>query len=127
MAKILVIDDEESVRALFVKALQGDGHNVLEAPDGKIGLDLLRKNKPDLVVTDILMPEADGLEAIMAIRKEHPGIKVIAVSGGGKFPAEACLSLAEKLGAAEVLDKPVKLAELLGAVRRHLDHAGDDE
>src|SRR5215831_7102565 len=99
MARILVIDDEDPIRRLLRAALEQRGHQVVEARQGKEALDLHRSQPVELVITDILMPEKDGLEVIMALRREAPQLKVIAISGGGRFRQTEALELAEPLGA----------------------------
>jgi CheY-like chemotaxis protein len=120
MAHILIIDDEPSLRTLFRQFLEGQGFSVAEAADGREGIRLLCAQKPDLVVTDIMMPEMDGLEVILEIRKAHPGIPVIAISGGMKSGKMSFLTHAKKFGACRIFEKPVELAEILQAVRELL-------
>ena len=117
MARILVIEDEDGLRHILGKTLEAAGHAVLEARDGKEAMKLHQRSRADLVVTDLFMPEMNGVEVLMALRKESPGLRVIAISGGGKFykPAEA-LENARLLGAHAGLDKPFELWRLLEAV-----------
>src|SRR3981081_1948590 len=84
MARILVIDDEDDSRALVSQGLESERHGVITATDGAQGLALQRQRPADLVITDIFMPEPDGLETIHALKKDFPGLKVIAMSGGGR-------------------------------------------
>jgi two-component system chemotaxis response regulator CheY len=116
MARILVIDDEEPIRRLLTRALALEGHEVLEASDGREALRLHRAGPADLVITDILMPEQDGLEVIMTLRREAPGIKIIAMSGGGRFKQTEALHMAEPLGAFATLRKPFALDAMLETV-----------
>lgn len=116
MARILVIDDEEPIRRLLCQVLVAEGHEVLEASDGKAALKLHRATPAELVITDILMPEQDGLEVIMALRREAPGIKIIAMSGGGRFQQTEALHMAEPLGAFATLRKPFALDAMLETV-----------
>jgi two-component system chemotaxis response regulator CheY len=102
MATILVIDDNHAVRRLASKILTGAGHTVHEAEDGRRGLACLRKIRPDLVVTDMIMPDAEGIETIRAIRSETPTTPILAISGSG----EIYLRLATQLGATAALEKP---------------------
>ena len=82
MGLILIIDDDSSVRGTMKKILEREGHEVREAEDGVVGLKLSREATPDVVVTDLLMPEKDGIETIMELRAEFPDIGILAVSGG---------------------------------------------
>ncbi|MEW6347495.1 MAG: response regulator [Thermodesulfobacteriota bacterium] len=117
MARILVIEDETDIRGLYKRFLEQAGHEVMEAPDGEEGVRLYRKTAADLVITDIIMPEKEGIETIMELRKDFPEVKIIAISGGGKaMPSSTCLSLAKGLGATKTLAKPFKRQELLDAV-----------
>jgi CheY-like chemotaxis protein len=117
-AKVLVVDDEESIRGLFQKILEDAGYEVTLAIDGSQALDLLRDSAFDVVITDLVMPNREGIETIQAIRRQHPGMKIIAVSGafGGSF-----LGSAKLLGAEATLVKPVGPGQLLGALRRVLE------
>ena len=122
MARILVIEDEGDIRGLYSRILKNAGHDVIEAPDGKVGINLYRENPADLVITDIIMPEKEGIELIIELRGDFPDVKIIAVSGGGQFMASAtCLSLAKGLGAVRTLTKPFSQQELVDTVREVLD------
>ena len=116
MARILVIDDEEPVRNVLRQMLERAGHEVAEASDGRVGLRHVREQQIELVITDILMPEQEGIETIRALHKEFPRIKVLAISGGGRRKNLGVLSEAEFFGAHSVLPKPFERAELLKAV-----------
>ena len=116
MARILVIDDEEPIRRLLARALVGEGHEVIEAKDGREALQLHLATPAELVITDIIMPEQDGLEVIMALKRKAPGIKVIAMSGGGRFGQTEALHMAEPLGAFATLRKPFALGTMLETV-----------
>ena len=115
MALVLVIDDELLMRRMVQRVLAADGHTVLEAEDGRIGLELLRTHQPAIVITDILMPEKEGLETIQEIRKTNSSIKILAMSGGASYDAPI-LRWAERLGADAILRKPFHTDELLEAV-----------
>ena len=122
MARILVIEDEGDVRSLYSRILKHAGHDVIEAPDGNVGLDLYRENPADIVITDIIMPEKEGIELIIELRRDFPDVKIIAVSGGGqRMESATCLSLAKGLGAARTLAKPFSQQELVDTVREVLD------
>ncbi len=123
MARILVIDDEEDSRALVSQALESDGHEVIPATDGAQGLALQRQLPADLVITDIFMPEADGIETIHELKKDFPRLKVIAMSGGGRSSSmlQSVLTTASALGIDAFLRKPFDLGTLLQSVREVLE------
>jgi CheY-like chemotaxis protein len=114
---ILVVDDEAAVRTLFRQILSGAGFRVTEAADGAQALALLRDRRFDVVITDLVMPDREGIETIGEIRRSYPAVKIIAVSGafGGQF-----LKTASLLGAHATLSKPVPAAVLIGSVQRLL-------
>ncbi len=120
MAKILVIDDDEAMRSVLRRGLETAGHSVLEAANGAEGLRLIEAGGIEVVVTDLLMPEMDGIEVIFNVRKQYPSLKVIAISGGGQLPPEGYLKIAQRGGARRILMKPFKLEELLQAVKDEL-------
>lgn len=121
MARILIIDDDETIRSVFNRFLTGKGYDVIVAADGRQGLRLLEEESVDLVITDIMMPETDGLEVVMAIRGKETDIPVIAISGGMHAMPMDFLPMAKKFGAKDVLYKPVELDDLLAAVERALE------
>jgi DNA-binding NtrC family response regulator len=116
MARILVVDDDALVRETIALALQAAGHSVVEASDGRIALQILSREPIDLVISDILMPEIDGIGLILAIQKQHPTMRVICMSGGDRTGQIDYLELAAKLGAQMVLAKPFTPKQLLAAV-----------
>jgi CheY-like chemotaxis protein len=114
--KILLIEDDGTVRLMAVRILTKAGYRVLEAPDGREGVRIYREELPDLVVTDIFMPEKEGLETIAELAGEYPGIRIVAVSGGGTLGILNPLPMAAKLGASRTLAKPYGRTDLLDAV-----------
>jgi CheY-like chemotaxis protein len=121
MARILVIDDNEDVCAVVCGVLETAGHEAVRAPDGARGVELQRKSPVALVITDILMPEKEGLETIRDLRQEFPSLKIIAMSGAGaRLKATNHLFTAQALGAHAVLHKPFEPSVLLRAVREVL-------
>jgi len=116
MAKILVFDDEPSILLMIKKMLEKAGHEVDIALNGRDGMELFEKNKPDLLITDIIMPEKEGLETILELRKKYPELKIIAISGGGRIGPEGYLPSAKRLGADMVFQKPLVQKEFLQAV-----------
>jgi DNA-binding response OmpR family regulator len=118
MARILVIEDEESVRKIYRDMLEHAGHEVIEARDGKEGGSLFRQTQPDLIITDILMPNKDGVETIRELRHDCPDVRIIAITGArGVFNR---LPAAEFLGAQRALAKPFTLKELRETVQEVL-------
>jgi len=118
MARILVIDDRPDERAIVHDMLRSAGHDVLLAASGREGLKTYRDGPTDLVITDLFMPEIDGVETILALRREFPAAKVIAMSGNTS--AEAMLSVARRLGSVATLQKPFTAQNLLAAVQNAL-------
>lgn len=119
-SQILVIEDDRAVRELMLHTLSRAGYRVLSAEDGNEGMNIFRSEHPDLVITDIVMPQKEGFETIMALRKEQPDVKVIAMSGGGRHGTEDYLSVARKLGACRTVAKPFLREEMLRVVREAL-------
>lgn len=116
MARILLIDDDDSLRTMLRLTLSHFGHIVIEASNGKVGLELFAHANADLVITDIVMPEKEGIEVLMELRKEEPPVKIIAMSGGGRVGATDYLRIATQLGAAKVLTKPFSNEALKAAI-----------
>ena len=114
VARILVIDDEQSVRAALKQALTTAGHTVVLAANGIEGVNLQRKEPADLIITDLFMPEQDGVETMVQLRKFAPDVSVIAISGNPL--GSEMLAVAEKLGAVAIFEKPFTVPELLKAV-----------
>lgn len=120
MARILVIDDEELIRETIRMRLEQSGHEVFEAGNGAEGLRRLEEIDVDLVVTDIIMPEQEGIETIRLIRERDPKIGIIAISGGGRTRNFGFLDFAKKLGANGALPKPFTGTQLLAVVESTL-------
>lgn len=121
MARILVIDDDDGVRTLAAHLLLTRGHEVSEAANGLIGMEVVRRTPLDMVVTDLIMPEQEGIETIIQLRKEFPAIRILAMSGGGRRDADEYLPLAAALGAVVTLEKPFGVTEFYGAVDKVLE------
>ncbi len=117
MARILIVDDENEIRDMLRQMFEREGFEVVEASDGKEALKIFREEQTDLVITDIIMPEQEGLETIIKLKKEFPKVKIIAMSGGGIIEPEPYLNMAEKVGALRTFTKPVKRQEILEIVR----------
>lgn len=128
MNRILVIDDEPAVTDVLEKILQRAGYQVTCAKDGPTGLQSQQDNPAEIVITDIMMPRVNGVQIIDELKRRHPGVRVIAISGGGNFgpmgykseaiTTTAYLAAAEKAGADAILTKPFDRKELLETVKR---------
>jgi len=117
MALILIIDDEPQIRSMLKLMLERDGYEVAEAPDGIEGIRVYRQKPADLIITDLIMPNKDGIGMIIDLKKEFPNVKIIAMSGGGLNKPEGYLKGAKKLGAACTLTKPIDRGEMLKAIK----------
>lgn len=120
MPSILIIDDDAQILKMLRQILERESYDVTEAFNGKQGLRLYRENPTDLVITDIIMPEKEGIEIIIELKRDYPDVKIIAISGGGRINPEDYLDIAKKLGAHRIFTKPVERKELLNAVRELL-------
>jgi DNA-binding NtrC family response regulator len=116
MAKILVIEDDASFRSVLVQMLTRAGYDVRQAGDGNQAVEVCTDFNPDLVLTDIIMPDKEGLETIQDLLALNPNLKIIAMSGGGKFGPDSYLPLAQKLGAKASLQKPFMREELISTI-----------
>ncbi len=116
MARILVVDDHPWVAAAVRAVLRKAGHQVTVAYDGRSAVGLIDGDAWDLVVTDVLMPELDGIELLGWLKAAHPQLPVIAMSGGNQLPVDLCLGLASGIGAWAVLRKPFEDTDLLSGV-----------
>ncbi len=114
---ILVIEDDEDIRQMICDILGDEGYETIQAANGLEGLIILRKYpKISIIITDLLMPEKEGIETITEIRKDHPGLMILAISGGGICMPENYLNLAKAMGANATLSKPFGRRELLNAL-----------
>ncbi len=120
-ARILVIDDEEMVRSALREILEREGHQVIEAENGQVGLQHYRNTSVDLVITDLYMPIKEGLPMIIELKKEDPAIQIIAMSGGGKVGSADVLTLMKDYGVSHTLKKPFGVKEVIDAVDKVLD------
>lgn len=116
MARILIADDDQQVRLMLKMTLERAGYEVIEAEDGNEAVQKFQSEKPDLVVTDIVMPEKEGIETIMELRIIDPTVQIIAISGGGRINPEDYLNWATKFGVKKTFIKPVDRELLLEAV-----------
>ncbi len=113
---VCVIEDDELVRSRLGDMLRASGHTVFEAESADRGIEIIRVEKADVAVVDILMPDRDGLEAIGQLRRTRPDLRIIAISGGGRVGPQIYLDLAKQVGADASLTKPIEHADLDRAV-----------
>ena len=117
---ILLVDDDAPFRAMLSEALTGEGFLVREASDGLQGIKHYAEQPTDLVITDLVMPGKEGLEMIVEMKRLHSGVKIIAISGGGRGSSQNYLKMAKAFGAQIVLAKPFSHREILEAIRQVL-------
>ena len=117
MARILVIDDDVLVLDMLYESLTSEGYDVLRASNGKEGLKLYRKEPVDLIITDLIMPEKEGIETIIELRHDFPDVKIIAISGGGRIGTKDYLNMAKIFGVQQTFTKPVGRKQLLDAIK----------
>lgn len=119
-----MIDDDQDVRSCIRNILEHSGYSVLEAENGKVGIDICRHNPVDLVIVDLFMPEKEGIETIIELRKEYADLKILAISGGiPGYGPDHFLHIAQKLGADGTLDKPFNMQQLFSKVENLLTPA----
>ncbi len=123
MATVLVIDDDQQIRAMLQRAIGQAGHTVIEAADGNRGLALYDPAAVDLVITDLIMPDKEGIETIMELHRRYPDVKVIAISGGGRSGPVSYLNTARHLGAFSAFRKPIRIPDLLTSIEEGLSSA----
>jgi YesN/AraC family two-component response regulator len=118
MKKVLIIDDEDLIREGLKIALEMEGFQVQICPDGKDAMKILQDFKPEIVITDIIMPETDGIEVILSLKQTQNPPKIIAISGGGRISAIDHLKSARQLGASATLTKPFSSTDLISVIRK---------
>ena len=128
MTRILVVDDDTRVLRSLERLLTGEGFEVATAATGALAMKEFEQSALDLVITDINMPEMDGIELILAMQDRQAGVPIIAISAGGLFPSELLLKNADMLGAVSTIPKPFDVETLLAAVVEALsaDQPPDD-
>ena len=119
--KFLVIDDDELVRTMICSVLRNRKCTVYEAVNGEEGVKLAKEHSPNFVITDMLMPDKEGIQTIIEIKALNPDIKIIAMSGGGEKKNMTFLEMAKKVGAHKLLKKPFKPSELFETIKELLD------
>lgn len=115
--KILIIDDDPDLRQVLKIMLNKEGFLVSEAENGLQGIEKFKDTQYDLIITDIIMPEKEGFETILELKQLNPDIKIIAMSGGGKIPADDYLNMATNFGVCEVMVKPFKKEDFILSVK----------
>lgn len=121
MKTILLADDDDEFAQMMLRVLKAAGYATLRARNGNEALQKYDPNTVDLVITDLIMPEKEGIAVIMELRKANPDVKIIAMSGGGRNNPESYLPIARRLGAKVTLTKPFGIQELQQAIRMCLD------
>lgn len=116
MPRILIVDDSPADRSALRKVLETRGYRVQEAADGKAAIRMQRTIPADLVITEILLPEKDGIETIVDLKRGFPDVKIIAISGGGAISPQIYLKMAMELGAARALKKPLDQHKMMETV-----------
>lgn len=124
MKTILIIEDDHHILLMIKRMLEPLGYEIKLASDGMEGMEMFRDFKVDLVITDIIMPEKEGLEIIREMRRERPKLKIIAMSGGGKISADNYLETAKIFGAEIILEKPFTRKQMVSAVQDLLGDSG---
>ena len=123
MARVLVIDDDVKVLSVVSRLIEAEGHTVIRAENGKVALERYVDEPADLVISDIYMPEMDGIELLTRMRERFPDARIVAMSGGGAIAAHHMLRAAEALGAVAVVEKPFDI----DAIRVHLEGLESNE
>ena len=119
-ANILVIEDDAAVREGVAKVLSRAGYTVHKGENGREGLAILEREPCDIVLTDIIMPEMEGIETITRIARQYPNLKVVAMSGGGRLGNTDFLKVARQIGAVDTIAKPATAKQLLETIEKHL-------
>ncbi|OYT17136.1 MAG: response regulator [Bacteroidetes bacterium 4572_77] len=115
--KILLIDDDLHFREMFAELLKRNDYEVFEISDGRYAINKYNEHKPDIVITDIIMPEKEGIETILDLRRKDPKMKIIAISGGGRVNPMDNLRSARLLGADATFEKPFENVEILAKIK----------
>jgi two-component system response regulator (stage 0 sporulation protein F) len=116
MATILLVEDDDLVKDMLAQVLERASHKVISARDGDEATELLKTVKPDIMVTDLIMPKKSGVTLISEVKNKHPNMEIIAISGGGRLDPIGYLDLSESIGATVSFEKPVDNAALLMAI-----------
>jgi len=116
MKRIILIEDDPQYQKLLKTALEDAGYEMRVASNGKVGCELYHENPSDLVITDIFMPEKEGIETILELKEDFSDIKILAISGGGNRGELSYLDMAKDMGAEAIMPKPIKIADLITKV-----------
>jgi CheY-like chemotaxis protein len=122
MPGVLIVEDDKELREMLKMMLLRKNYTVLEAENGKAAITHFKPTLTDIVVTDLIMPEEDGLKVVIKLRELKPSIKIIAISGGGKVGPGSYLNLAKALGADAIYSKPFSLNDLVSKIEQLLDN-----
>jgi DNA-binding response OmpR family regulator len=115
--RVLVVDDSADIRGMLQAQLEMEGFEVATAPDGARALALLGRERVDLIITDLFMPDKDGIETILEIREKHPAVQIVAMSGWDSRQGSDYLKVAREIGAVRTLKKPFELTDIVKIVR----------
>jgi CheY-like chemotaxis protein len=126
LARILIIDDDDQVRSILRRTLEAHGYDIAEAQNGSAGIASFKQDPADLIITDIYMPEKEGLETIIELKREYPDLRIIAISGGSRDVDLDFLPVAQRLGAVKTLPKPIDRTDLLAAVGEVLGEEAEE-
>ena len=118
MASVLIVDDEDDVRRVLRRILERAGYETFEAKNGREAIESYKAQKPDVTITDIIMPDVEGIETIRELREQFDAKNIIAISGGGRTSTYDYLAMAQRLGASFVLRKPIDPRSLVIAVEQ---------
>jgi CheY-like chemotaxis protein len=127
MSRILVIDDEAEFRSLARRLLEAEGHEVIEAGTGNEGIAQFEAHQPDVIVTDIFMPEKSGIETILQIREKNATVRIIAVSGSSDLSSSGFLASAARAGVDQTLQKPFRLRQFFEAIEGESESPTDQK
>jgi DNA-binding response OmpR family regulator len=116
MSHVLIVDDEDSITELLGKIVEMSGHRCSVANDGDKAIAFCRRSEPNVAIVDILMPNKGGLETIVELKRDHPRLKIVAVSGGGYDSPKPLLKWAAKMGADRVFGKPFAAMDVMSSV-----------
>jgi CheY-like chemotaxis protein len=122
MPGVLIVEDDKELREMLKMSLLRRNYTVLEAENGKAAITHFKPLLTDIVITDLIMPEEDGLKVVIKLRELKPSIKIIAISGGGKVGPGSYLNLAKALGADAIYSKPFSISELIEKIEQLLDN-----
>jgi len=120
MAQVLVVDDDEQILTLLCRLMEKEGHGVTRASDGLMAFNLFKESPTDIVITDLIMPNKEGIELIQELRSIRNDVKIIAYSGGGQLSPDSYLDFAKGVGADRVFSKPIAINDIKQAVKELL-------